>query len=256
MPRLASGSSQACWPPSGSSPSRTACSGCPPSGGVEAAAGFVVLLASVRRLLPSGALTFRRGLPSSVMMRGVIASAFFAAEVFVPLAMVETRGLTTTAGRPDPRDRCRHVVGRLVHPEPAAGRSRPGTGRPTRRGHRRDRTAHPAPVGADRPAALDRGALVGGVRVRHGAGRPLGLRAGHAAVAGGRPGRQLVGDPDRRLRPQRRGDLPARPGPRDRRGGRGSDGGHVRPHLDGAQPLSPGSGVLLAGRMRPAPSRL
>ena len=65
-------------------------------GGVEAAAGFVVLLASVRRLLPSGALTFRRGLPSSVMMRGVIASAFFAAEVFVPLAMVETRGLTTT----------------------------------------------------------------------------------------------------------------------------------------------------------------
>ncbi len=30
------------------------------------------------------------------MMRGVIASAFFAAEVFVPLAMVETRGLTTT----------------------------------------------------------------------------------------------------------------------------------------------------------------
>lgn len=66
------------------------------AGGVEAAVGFVVLLVSVRRLLPMGALTFRRGLPSSVMMRGVIASAFFAAEVFVPLAMVETRGLTTT----------------------------------------------------------------------------------------------------------------------------------------------------------------
>lgn len=66
------------------------------AGGVEAAVGLLVLLAAVRRLLPSGALTLRRGLPASVMMRGVLASAFFAAEVFVPLAMVETRGLTTT----------------------------------------------------------------------------------------------------------------------------------------------------------------
>jgi MFS family permease len=65
-------------------------------GAVEAGVGFIVLLAAVRRLLPAGALVFRRGLASSVMMRGVLASAFFAAEVFVPLAMVETRGLTVT----------------------------------------------------------------------------------------------------------------------------------------------------------------
>ncbi len=66
------------------------------AGGVEAVLGFVVLIASVRYLLPTGALKFRRGLPTSVMMRGLIASAFFSAEVFVPLAMVETRGLTVT----------------------------------------------------------------------------------------------------------------------------------------------------------------
>ena len=57
---------------------------------------MILLVASVRHLLPPGALVFRRGLPTSVMMRGVIASAFFSAEVFVPLALIETRDLTTT----------------------------------------------------------------------------------------------------------------------------------------------------------------
>jgi MFS family permease len=65
-------------------------------GAVEAGLGLILLVASVRHLLPPGALVFRRGLPTSVMMRGVIASAFFSAEVFVPLALIETRDLTTT----------------------------------------------------------------------------------------------------------------------------------------------------------------
>jgi MFS family permease len=65
-------------------------------GAAEAGIGLVLLLVAIRRLLPPGALTFRRGLPTSVMMRGVIASAFFSAEVFVPLALIETRGITTT----------------------------------------------------------------------------------------------------------------------------------------------------------------
>ncbi len=65
-------------------------------GMVESVLAFAVLIASVGHLLPDGALTFRRGLPTSVMMRGVIAAGFFSAEVFVPLAMVETRGLTVT----------------------------------------------------------------------------------------------------------------------------------------------------------------
>ena len=66
------------------------------AGAVEAALGFAVLLVAVRQLLPAGSLRFVRGLPTSVMMRGLIASAFFSAEVFVPLALVETRGLTVT----------------------------------------------------------------------------------------------------------------------------------------------------------------
>ncbi len=66
------------------------------AGAAEAMLGFAVLLIAVRFLLPTGALRFARGLPTSVMMRGLIASAFFSAEVFVPLALVETRGLTVT----------------------------------------------------------------------------------------------------------------------------------------------------------------
>lgn len=62
----------------------------------EAAFGTVVLVLAVRHLLPRGALTFRRGLPTSVMMRGLIASAYFSAEVFIPLALTETRGLSVT----------------------------------------------------------------------------------------------------------------------------------------------------------------
>jgi MFS family permease len=66
------------------------------AGAVAATAAIVVVVLAARRLLPPGALRFRRGLPTSVMMRGVIAAAFFSAEVFVPLALVETRGITVT----------------------------------------------------------------------------------------------------------------------------------------------------------------
>ena len=66
-------------------------------GAVETLIGMVVVIISVRELLPRGALTMRRGLPASLMMRGIIAAAFFSAEVFIPLALVEVRGLSTTA---------------------------------------------------------------------------------------------------------------------------------------------------------------
>ena len=64
---------------------------------VEALGGLVVLLVAARRLLPPGALRFARGLPTSVMMRGLLAAAYFSAEVFVPLALVDIRGLSVTA---------------------------------------------------------------------------------------------------------------------------------------------------------------
>ncbi|MFM1965364.1 MAG: hypothetical protein RL134_1089 [Actinomycetota bacterium] len=61
--------------------------------------GLALVLAAVRGLLPAGALRLERGLPTTVLMRGILAGAFFAAEAFIPLSLVEQRGLTvTTAG--------------------------------------------------------------------------------------------------------------------------------------------------------------
>ena len=65
-------------------------------GGVEAVVGLALLLLSLQRLLPAGALRFARGLPTSVMMRGLIAATYFSAEVFIPLALVQIRGVSVT----------------------------------------------------------------------------------------------------------------------------------------------------------------
>jgi MFS family permease len=65
-------------------------------GVVEAALGFAPLIIAGKILVPKGALLMARGLPATIMMRGIIAAAFFSAEVFVPLALVETRGVSYT----------------------------------------------------------------------------------------------------------------------------------------------------------------
>ncbi len=61
-----------------------------------AVVALVLLVPSVPRLLPRGTLRFGRGLPTVVAMRGVLAGAFFGAEAFVPLMLVQERGLSTT----------------------------------------------------------------------------------------------------------------------------------------------------------------
>ena len=61
-----------------------------------AAAGLGMLVPSLRPLLPAGALRLRRGLPTSVAMRGLLAASFFGAETFIPLMLVEHRGLPAT----------------------------------------------------------------------------------------------------------------------------------------------------------------
>ena len=65
-------------------------------GVVEAVIGFVALMVSGKYLVPKGALRMARGLPATIMMRGIIAAAYFSAEVFLPLALVETRGVSYT----------------------------------------------------------------------------------------------------------------------------------------------------------------
>ncbi|MGZ4632182.1 MAG: MFS transporter [Actinomycetes bacterium] len=57
---------------------------------------LALLVPSVPRLLPAGALRLARGLPTVVVLRGVFAGAFFGAETFIPLMLVEQRGLATT----------------------------------------------------------------------------------------------------------------------------------------------------------------
>ena len=58
--------------------------------------GATVVVIASRGLLPRGSLTLRPGLPTTVLMRGVIASGFFASIAFLPLALIELRGATAT----------------------------------------------------------------------------------------------------------------------------------------------------------------
>ncbi|MFC6239230.1 MFS transporter [Longivirga aurantiaca] len=65
------------------------------AGLVLAVVGLALVLPALDRLLPRGALRFARGLPTVVMMRGLLAGTFFAGEAFVPLALQTVRGVST-----------------------------------------------------------------------------------------------------------------------------------------------------------------
>ncbi|WP_457459321.1 MFS transporter [Streptomyces sp. TE5632] len=60
------------------------------------AAGVALLVPAVLGLLPHGTWRAARGLPSVVLLRGVAAGSFIAAESFVPLMLVTQRGLSPT----------------------------------------------------------------------------------------------------------------------------------------------------------------
>lgn len=62
------------------------------------AAGLAVLavaalLIGLPRLMPPGFLRLRRGLPAVILVRGLLPGAFFGGEAFVPLMLVEERGV-------------------------------------------------------------------------------------------------------------------------------------------------------------------
>ncbi|MFI9831950.1 MFS transporter [Streptomyces sp. NPDC051913] len=63
---------------------------------VPAVAGAALLVPAVLGLLPRGTYRAVRGLPSVVLLRGVAAGSFIAAESFVPLMLVTQRGLSPT----------------------------------------------------------------------------------------------------------------------------------------------------------------
>jgi len=63
------------------------------------AAGVALAVPAFRHLTPPGTLRAARGLPAAVLLRGILTFAFFCADAYVPLALVEWRGLDlATAG--------------------------------------------------------------------------------------------------------------------------------------------------------------
>ena len=60
------------------------------------AASVVVIGVASRPLLPRGTLRAARGLPSVVLMRGLIAGALFGAEIYVPYLLIDEYGFSPT----------------------------------------------------------------------------------------------------------------------------------------------------------------
>ncbi|MBA2573589.1 MAG: MFS transporter [Nocardioidaceae bacterium] len=58
--------------------------------------GVVLVVWSAREMFPAGTLRLRRGLPSVIAFRGVIAGGFFGCEAYIPLMLVSHRGASPT----------------------------------------------------------------------------------------------------------------------------------------------------------------
>ncbi|MDJ1131735.1 MFS transporter [Streptomyces iconiensis] len=60
-----------------------------------AAVGIAVSLPALRRLLPAGTLTVRRGMPAGMVVRALVSTAYYGVESFFPLSMIQVLGLST-----------------------------------------------------------------------------------------------------------------------------------------------------------------
>jgi MFS family permease len=67
----------------------------PLAGAALVAAGLLVGVRPLRRLVPPGTLGARPGLPVAVLSRGLLTFAFFGADTYVPLAITSVRGQST-----------------------------------------------------------------------------------------------------------------------------------------------------------------
>ncbi|WP_171168261.1 MFS transporter [Streptomyces sp. I05A-00742] len=57
--------------------------------------GIAVTLPVLRKLLPAGTLTARRGMPAGMIVRGLVSAAYYGGESFFPLSMTRVMGLNT-----------------------------------------------------------------------------------------------------------------------------------------------------------------
>jgi MFS family permease len=72
-----------------------------PSAVVVAAVGLILAVAAASRLLPAGTLRGRPGAPAAVAVMAILGFSYFGTEAFVPLALMDVRGLgATLAGLP------------------------------------------------------------------------------------------------------------------------------------------------------------
>jgi MFS family permease len=61
-----------------------------------AVAGLAVAVSASRALMPAGTLRAARGLPSGIVVRGLLAVAFLGCDAFMPLALTELRGFSSS----------------------------------------------------------------------------------------------------------------------------------------------------------------
>jgi MFS family permease len=69
----------------------------PSTGAVVAGAALVLLVPSMRQLLPAGVFLARRGVPAVVATRGLLAAVFFTANSYLPLILTSTHHWTLAA---------------------------------------------------------------------------------------------------------------------------------------------------------------
>ncbi|MFJ6216405.1 MFS transporter [Streptomyces sp. NPDC092296] len=94
---------------------------------LPALAGAALLGPAIARLLPAGTFRAARGLPTVILLRGVAAGAFFAAEAFIPLMLVTQRHLSPTlAGLSLTSGGLSWAAGSWLQGRPWAGRHRHG----------------------------------------------------------------------------------------------------------------------------------
>ena len=68
-----------------------------PLAGLVALVAFGLLVPALRRLLPAGVIRARRGVPTVVAARGLLAGSFFTVASYLPLMLHETHGWSLTA---------------------------------------------------------------------------------------------------------------------------------------------------------------
>ena len=168
----------------------------PVSGGIATVAGLVALAVGLPRLLPPKALRFGRGLPTTVMMRGVLSAAFFGVNAFIPLFLTEVAGLLGPERGDRAHPRRPGLDGRLLPADPS--RLRPAPAGTARRhgGHH----GNPADVARARSRGhrMGRRARLGRRRIRHGHRHHQHQRDRDAPVARRGAGRELRGPAGRR----------------------------------------------------------